>query len=248
MKLEYNITGPKRKELAAAVAKATNHYCRYVMPGFRYQVGPFTVTKEGNVEVPDGELDEAQVNALVDALAEAGFKLRLSVEKQGLCISLPREGFSDDAIENLKKITAGKKTQIMKAMKATSVEIKVTEDSIDFPWFDHLPDSDEIKAYTIFIAKLGALAKRVKRVQMVDHESDNEKYEFRTFLLRLGMIGDSYKESRTLLLKNLTGSSAFRYGKGNTRRKLNEKILSIDDQQPVMTIRQEGEADGTNAE
>lgn len=40
--------------------------------------------------------------------------------------------------------------------------------------------------------------------------TDNEKYTFRTWLLRLGMIGDEYKETRKELLQNLSGNSAFR--------------------------------------
>lgn len=42
--------------------------------------------------------------------------------------------------------------------------------------------------------------------------TDNEKYAFRCFLLRLGFIGVEYKEARKILLRNLTGSSAFKSG------------------------------------
>jgi hypothetical protein len=45
-----------------------------------------------------------------------------------------------------------------------------------------------------------------------EKETDNEKYAFRCFLLRLGFIGDEYKETRRVLLRNLTGSAAFRSG------------------------------------
>ena len=41
---------------------------------------------------------------------------------------------------------------------------------------------------------------------------DNEKYAFRCFLLRLGFIGNEYKSQRKILLRNLTGSSAFKSG------------------------------------
>lgn len=41
-------------------------------------------------------------------------------------------------------------------------------------------------------------------------ETGNDKYAFRCFLLRLGFIGDEYKIARKVLLKNLTGNSAFR--------------------------------------
>ena len=39
---------------------------------------------------------------------------------------------------------------------------------------------------------------------------DNEKYAFRCFLLRLGFIGNEFKQSRKILLSNLDGSSAFK--------------------------------------
>ena len=35
----------------------------------------------------------------------------------------------------------------------------------------------------------------------------------RVFLIRLGMVGDEYKTARNILLKNLEGNAAFRYGK-----------------------------------
>ena len=42
---------------------------------------------------------------------------------------------------------------------------------------------------------------------------DNEKYAFRCFLLKLGFIGDEYKQDRKILLRNFEGSSAFKSGK-----------------------------------
>jgi hypothetical protein len=46
----------------------------------------------------------------------------------------------------------------------------------------------------------------------MEKKVDNEKYAFRCFLLRLGFIGAEYKTDRKILLKNLTGSSAFKNG------------------------------------
>ena len=40
--------------------------------------------------------------------------------------------------------------------------------------------------------------------------TDNPKYTMRCYLLRLGMIGAKYKSARKALLRNLSGSSAFR--------------------------------------
>ena len=50
---------------------------------------------------------------------------------------------------------------------------------------------------------------------MKEKEVETEKYAFRCFLLRLGFIGKDYKDERKILLRNLTGSSAFKGGAKN---------------------------------
>ena len=54
------------------------------------------------------------------------------------------------------------------------------------------------------------MARDAKRVSSKPTETDNDKYAFRCFLLRLGFIGKEYKSVRKILLRNLTGNSAFR--------------------------------------
>lgn len=56
------------------------------------------------------------------------------------------------------------------------------------------------------------MSKNAKRVTVTEKAVDNEKYAFRCFLLRLGFIGSEYKVERKILLKNLSGSSAFKNG------------------------------------
>ena len=56
------------------------------------------------------------------------------------------------------------------------------------------------------------MAKEAKRVTAKEKEVDNVKYAFQCFLLRLGFIGDEYKQNRKILMRNLTGSSAFKNG------------------------------------
>ena len=54
------------------------------------------------------------------------------------------------------------------------------------------------------------LARTQKSVIATEQETDNEKYTFRCFLLRLGFIGTEYKEARKILMQNLSGNAAFR--------------------------------------
>lgn len=131
-------------------------------------------------------------------------------EDIGLVIEMPRSSFTDTALENLKRLVESKGSLIKKALGAEMLELEITDDKIQFPWFEDGTDPDAVKAYTHFVAALCEMARGQKRVTAKEKETDNDKYAFRCFLLRLGFIGAEYKEERKILLKNLTGSSAFR--------------------------------------
>lgn len=133
-------------------------------------------------------------------------------EDIGLVIEMPRSSFTDTALDNLKRLVKSKGSLIKKALSAETLELAITDDEVGFPWFEDGTDPDAVKAYTHFVAALCEMARVQKRVTAKEKETDNDKYAFRCFLLRLGFIGAAYKEERKILLKNLSGSSAFRDG------------------------------------
>lgn len=128
-------------------------------------------------------------------------------------VSVPRAGMSAAQIENLKKLIASKETLIKHALDIETTEIVIQDKRITFPWFCGTFTHEDTMAYSILIEKLCDMARTQKRVVAADREVDNEKYAFRCFLLRLGLIGDEYKATRKILLKNLSGSSAFKSGR-----------------------------------
>lgn len=130
----------------------------------------------------------------------------------GLVIEMPRASFTDTALDNLKRLVESKGSLIQKALGAETLELEITDDKVGFPWFENGTDPDAVKAYTHFVAALCEMARVQKRVTAKEKETDNDKYAFRCFLLRLGFIGAEYKEERKILLKNLSGSSAFKTG------------------------------------
>ena len=139
----------------------------------------------------------------------AGYRL----DKEGV-LHIPEGAiFTDMALENLQKIIANKQTLFQQAFQTDSTEVEITEEKINFTWFPYTEDGDEIAAYTQFITRLCDMAKDAKRVSSKPTETDNDKYAFRCFLLRLGFIGNEYKTARKILLRNLTGNSAFKNGK-----------------------------------
>ena len=127
----------------------------------------------------------------------------------GLTVEIPLDKV---AVGNLTKLLDAKGNLIRKALGITDLRIEVLDDRVAFPWFGKLPDPDAVKAYTHFIFALCEMSRNAKRVTATEKPVDNEKYAFRCFLLRLGFIGNEYKMERKILLKNLTGSSAFKNG------------------------------------
>ena len=127
-------------------------------------------------------------------------------------MSLPRESFTDAALENLHRLVDAKAALIKKALAVESLPVEADEEKVSFPWFADGPDGDAAKAYTHFITALCDMARKQKRVTAKERPADNEKYAFRCFLLRLGFIGEEYKGERKVLLKNLSGNGSFKSG------------------------------------
>jgi len=127
-----------------------------------------------------------------------------------LVIELPKEGMTPAAMENLRRLVASKATLFKKALGTNSLPITEHPDRIEFGWFRPTDDQLVISAYYQLIQGVCELARTQKRVSATEQEVENEKYAFRCFLLRLGFIGAEYKESRRILLKNLSGNAAFR--------------------------------------
>ena len=141
-----------------------------------------------------------------------------------LSISLPRTLFTEMALQNLDALLLSKGRLIRHAFDIREATYTLEGDRITFAWLHGTITDETAKAYAEFISKLCLMVRTQKRVTAKEKIVDNEKYAFRCFLLRLGMIGSAYKESRKILLQNLTGSSAFKSGhrKGDERHAFSE--------------------------
>ncbi|XJZ27690.1 virulence protein [Bacillota bacterium Lsc_1132] len=209
MGIRFNVTGPRRKELVNAVSEIADYPAIYKgAPTFAYEISGFIVDKEGTLSF-DNTMDSKQVERILDGLAERGFKCETS---DNLTIEMPLEGFTDTALENLDRLVASKAALIKKAIGADALPIERTETTLKFPWFKFDTNGETVAAYTQFISALCAAAKEQKRVTAKEKPVENEKFAFRVFLIRLGFVGDEYKAARKVLLKNLSGNSAFKNG------------------------------------
>ena len=246
MTYHFNITGPERKALVKEISNQLLADAKYLgVPSCAYKVGSYTVSKDGALSREDEEETETleETRNLVDTLEAVGFHADersldttasgteetdkepketgdlpevATPENQTLCVSLPREQFNEAAIENLKAIISSKGTLMKRAFLTDTLSIKVTDQQVIFPWF-RLGSADETTAYMAFVQALGEMAIDRKRISSKERPITNEKYEFRCFLLRLGMIGNDTKAIRKILLKNLSGSSAFKNGRKKSK-------------------------------
>lgn len=85
--------------------------------------------------------------------------------------------------------------------------------TIEFRCFNGTTHAGKIKTYIQLCLAISHQALTQKASSPRKTATTNEKYTFRTWLLRLGLIGDEFKTARNFLLENLDGDIAFRNGR-----------------------------------
>lgn len=203
MEIRFLIEKDQRKALAHKVAELTGEEVYYLgVPSCAYQIGAFILSKDAVLDCGDEDTE-----TLLGKLEKFGYEYEPPADT--LTLTMPREFFTEQTLTNLRQIVENKSSLIRHALGTDSLDIVETDENIEFPWFT-ITSPEDSPAYCKFIAALCDFAKSRKRVNYKPDISDNEKYAFRCFLLRLGMIGREFKATRQVLLRNLTGNSAFR--------------------------------------
>ena len=85
--------------------------------------------------------------------------------------------------------------------------------TVEYRIFNGTMHAGKVKAYIQFCLSVSHQALSQKSASAKKTETTNPKYTFRTWLLRLGLIGKEFETARLHLLKNLEGDSAFRNGR-----------------------------------
>ena len=241
MTINYNVTGTERKRLADYISGFMGTEKKYLgAPTFAYQIGYLTVSKDGAVSFEDRGYN-SDIDALMAELEGQGFHTEDTIAKAdtaedaastepeaapaadsatqphgfGLTVTLPADSLPSEALANLTSLLTAKGRLIRKALGVEALPVEVSPDTVSFPWFEGRDlDADEAKTYTHLISALCDMARNQKRITAKEKVTDNDKYAFRCFLLRLGFIGAEFKDERKILLRNLSGNSAFKSGSG----------------------------------
>ena len=212
MQIRFEVPGKERKRLVQALAAWLGYEACYCgAPSFAYEIGPYRIERDG-LMTREGDADAETVERLLQHLHDEGFCFETvaaepETEEIGMSIAVPFDAVS---VVNLTKLLEAKGSLIRKALGASGIRLTMEDDRIVFDWFDRELTADEVNAYMVFITALCRLSRELKRVNAAEKPVENEKYAFRCFLLRLGLIGDNYKGCRKILLSRLSGSAAYK--------------------------------------
>ena len=236
--LNFNVVGDERKKLVKAVGAYKQVTPEYLgVPSFAFRIDEMIIDKDG-ILIIEGGMEPEKLQEFLKYLEEKGFHTTVAAtedtptedtptepaaqaeyemepedtpteEPTLLTIEVPRDGFTEESIINLQKIIDSKASLLRKALGTDDLSVQISEDRIAFSWF-HIEDPASTSEYTHLVSALCQMAQKAKRVTAKEKSVESEKYAMRIWLQRLGFGGSEFKEERALLLKNLSGTSAFK--------------------------------------
>ena len=206
-----------RKAIMAAIAAATNTEAKYKgAPSFAYEAGGWYIDREGVLTSPVFGMDTSGPSANADLMATLGER-DFAAEGALTAAIFPSE-YDPAHLENIRAILTGKATLIRHAL---GIEVAPDaalagdyglEDGFVFPFYPAALTHEAVLAALQFSERVYSQAVTQGRVRTRDTPVENEKYAMRCFLLRIGMIGNTYAGTRKELLRRLPGNSSFKAG------------------------------------
>lgn len=168
--IDFQVKGEERKKLAYVIGELLGMQVKYARtPKFDYLIGSCILDKNGVFHI-SGDLSESKLELILERFykGERIQQLELpedeTVKADVLSVSVPRNMFTDDKLENLQMLIEGKQTLFKHAFQVEQLEVAITENQVSFPWFPLASKPDVVSAYTEFISKLCELAIKLKRV------------------------------------------------------------------------------------
>ncbi|MEI6132426.1 MAG: virulence protein [Bacillota bacterium] len=203
------VVGADRKWVIGIISEITNSQVKYSgVPTFKYEAGGWCIDKENGLFSPSFNAENAlEIKEVLTALENAGLQT-----EGDLVIGLSSEGVDEEYEKKLNSLIEKRSAMISKSFDhpIDSLNISTQNGECVFKMFNATLEYEKVHAYSVFVEKLDALARKLKYCSVKEKQVENEKYAFRCFLLRLGFIGDEYKGPRKVLLKNLEGNSSFK--------------------------------------
>ncbi|MDK8225050.1 MAG: hypothetical protein QP744_03380 [Winkia sp. UMB750A] len=196
-----------RKKLADTIAAHLGVNPVYAgTPSFDYLIGQARLDRDWVLHLPE----DIDTDALTEMVITAGFAPK--GEEYGLTLAFPTTRWDEATAAKLDALLAAKGALIAKALgiPATPMNLNAVEETVEFAWFEQLPNAEVIEAASVLLQLMIEHAKTATRISPKPPAPGNDKYAMRCWLLRLGMIGEGYKTARRVLLANLEGNAAWK--------------------------------------
>lgn len=137
-------------------------------------------------------------------------------ESTSMAVALDMAGLEIQSkfIGNLSKIYESKGTLLQKALDRNFngiADCSLLEETgtVSLPLFPASFYPEDAKGYIQLSQGICGFAAKSKPLRNRENDSQNEKFQLRTWLVRLGFIGEEYKHARKMLTENLDGNSAW---------------------------------------
>jgi len=202
----------ERKALLIPFGEKAGQSVQYAgAPTFAYTAAGWSVDKSNMVSSPVFEIDDELENIahLPELLRDVG-----AVPEGPLTLTIISDDPSDEIRASIMQALLQSKETLIYSAFGTDRGLAVTavDKGYTFPFFSASLDHSYITAAIQFAHCIYEQSFQQKRVTSKDKPVENEKYAFRCFLLRIGMIGKEYSLARKTLLASLSGNSSFRNG------------------------------------
>jgi len=121
--------------------------------------------------------------------------------------------------------------------------------TVEFRWFEGTLHAGKVKAYIqlVLAAAAKALNGRAASSRKRSFDPQSARYDFRVFLLHLGLIGDEFKTARKHLIAAPPGDSAFKRGRAkpdNTQSAIQNSQSAIESRPPAFSGDETGGTQG----
>lgn len=139
--IDFKVKGEERKKLAYAIGELLGMSVKYTRtPKFDYLIGSCILDKNG-VFPASGDLSESKLDLILERfykgepIQQSELPEDETVEADVLSISVPRNMFTDDKLENLQKLIEGKQTLLNMHSEQSSWRLLLPRIRFHFPGF-----------------------------------------------------------------------------------------------------------------
>jgi hypothetical protein len=156
--------------------------------------------------------DFEEVSAILDRLRDSG---AITNDTTKLSINIKGKPHAEKSLQNLANLMESKGELIFKAIQSKNQRQPALttvngEPVIRFAMFNSSLSADRVQSCVQLASAINHLSIKQNSISPKANDSPNEKFTFRTWLIRLGMVGAEYKNTRAILLKNLVGNTAWK--------------------------------------